>query len=122
MQRSSLGVDENIAGALCYLLGVLTGAVFYLLEKESKFVRFHAVQSMVVFGGILVFQIVLSAVGAVLGSIPVLGAVLSLIFVGLLSMLVAIASIVLWLVLMYRAYRGETWKVPVAGGIAERYA
>ncbi len=122
MQRSSLGVDENIAGALCYLFGVLTGAVFYLLEKESKFVRFHAVQSMVVFGGILVFQIVLSAVGAVLGSIPVLGAVLSLIFVGLLSMLVAIASIVLWLVLMYRAYRGETWKVPVAGGIAERYA
>ncbi len=122
MGRSSVGLDENIAGALCYLLGVVTGVVFYLIERESRFVRFHAVQSIVVFGGVLVIQMVLAAAGVILGTIPVLGAVLSLIFVGLLSTLVSIAALALWVVLMYKAYRGERWRVPVAGGIAERYA
>ncbi len=122
MGRSSVGLDENIAGALCYLLGVVTGVVFYLIERDSRFVRFHAVQSIVVFGGVLVIQMVLAAAGVVLGTIPVLGAVLSLIFVGLLSTLVSIAALALWVVLMYKAYRGERWRVPVAGGIAERYA
>ncbi len=122
MGRSSVGLDENIAGALCYLLGVVTGVVFYLIERDSRFVRFHAVQSIVVFGGVLVIQMVLAAAGVILGTIPVLGAVLSLIFVGLLSTLVSIAALALWVVLMYKAYRGERWRVPVAGGIAERYA
>ncbi len=122
MGRSSVGLDENVAGALCYLLGVVTGVVFYLIERDSRFVRFHAVQSIVVFGGVLVIQMVLAAAGVILGTIPVLGAVLSLIFVGLLSTLVSIAALALWVVLMYKAYRGERWRVPVAGGIAERYA
>ncbi len=122
MGRSSVGLDENVAGALCYLLGVVTGVVFYLIERDSRFVRFHAVQSIVVFGGVLVIQMVLAAAGVILGTIPVLGAVLSLIFVGLLSTLVSIAALALWVVLMYKAYRGERWRVPIAGGIAERYA
>ena len=50
MDKSSTGLDENIAGLLCYVLGWISGLVFLLLERDSNFVKFHAVQSIIVFG------------------------------------------------------------------------
>jgi len=50
MEKTSTGLQENIAGLLCYVLGWVTGIIFLFIEKENKFVRFHAVQSIVVFG------------------------------------------------------------------------
>ena len=59
MEKSSTGLDENVAGLLCYVLGWVSGLVFFLLEQENKFVRFHAIQSILVFGVITVASIVL---------------------------------------------------------------
>ncbi len=56
MTKTSLGLEENIEGVLCYLLGFITGIAFYLLEKENKFVRFHAMQSIIVFGALFILQ------------------------------------------------------------------
>src|ERR1700677_163601 len=53
------GMDENVAGLLCYILGWVTGLIFFLIDKRP-FVRFHAAQSIVVFGGLTVIRIVLS--------------------------------------------------------------
>jgi uncharacterized membrane protein len=100
-----MNLDENIAGALCYLLGFITGIVFYLIEKENKFVRFHAMQSILVF--LPVWIIVW-----LLGWIPVLGWIVS----GLLFLL----SLILWLVLMIKAYQGEKFKLPIVGDMAEK--
>ena len=105
--KSSTGLNANVAGLLCYSLGLITGVIFFLIEKENKFIRFHAVQSAVVFGAIFVLQIVLQVV-------PVFG----LILLPLLSL----ASIVLWIVMMIKAYQGEKFKLPVAGDIAEEKA
>ena len=105
MEKTSMGLDENVAGLLCYVLGWITGLVFFLMEPENKFVRFHALQSIVVFGAITVVSIILSV-------IPVIGTVLSAI-IGLLTF-------VLWIVLMIRAYQGVKFKLPWAGDFAEK--
>lgn len=97
--------NENLMAAASYLLGFVTGIIFLLLEKQSKFVRFHAMQSTILFGGIFVANIAL-------GFIPILGWI-----VGLLLSLVAF---ILWIVLMWKAFQGEMYKVPYVGAIAEK--
>jgi len=103
--ETSLGMQPNLAGLLCYFFGFITGLVFYFVEKKNKFVRFHAMQSIVVFGSFFVANLVLLVV-------PVLGVIIG----GLLSLL----SLVLWIVLMIKAYQGEMFKLPIAGDIAEK--
>ncbi|MBC8474001.1 MAG: DUF4870 domain-containing protein [Candidatus Omnitrophica bacterium] len=103
--ETSLGMQPNLAGLLCYFFGFITGLVFYLVEKKNKFVRFHAMQSIVVFGSFFVANLVLLVV-------PVLGVIIG----GLLSLL----SLVLWILLMIKAYQGEFFKLPIAGDIAEK--
>lgn len=102
---TSTGLQPNVAGALSYVLGWVTGIVFLILEKENKFVRFHAIQSIVVFGALTVAEIIFSF-------IPVVGWILNL--------LLGIGGFILWIVLMVRAYQGQSCKVPIAGDIAER--
>ncbi len=105
--KTSLGMQPNIAAVLSYALGWITGLVFYLLEKENKFIRFHAFQSIVVFGFFTVLGIVLTV-------IPVIGwALLPVAY---------LAELVLWILLMVKAYQGESFKLPVAGDMAEKNA
>ncbi|HEV2146437.1 MAG TPA: DUF4870 domain-containing protein [Longimicrobiaceae bacterium] len=112
----STGLAPNVAGALAYLLGPLTGVVFFLIEKESRFVRFHAAQSIVVGIAMVVASIVLSVLGAVLAVVPVIGWLIGL----LLSMAFGFGSFVLWIVLMFKAFQGEEWEVPLVGAQAHR--
>lgn len=97
--------NENVLGAVAYLLGFITGIVLLLVEKNSKFVRFHAMQSTVLFGGLFV-------VNLILGFIPILG--------WLVGFILSLAAFVLWLVLMWKAFNGEMYKVPYVGDIAEK--
>jgi len=103
--ETSIGMQPNLAALLCYLLGWITGLIFYLVEKKNKFVRFHAMQSIVVFGGLAVINIVLLVV-------PVIGA--------LIGLLLSLLALVLWILLMIKAYQGEMFKLPIAGDIAEK--
>ncbi len=103
--ETSIGMQPNLAGLLCYFFGFITGLVFYFVEKKNKFVRFHAMQSIVVFGSFFVANLVLLV-------LPVLGVIIG----GLLSLL----SLVLWILLMIKAYQGEMFKLPIAGDIAEK--
>jgi uncharacterized membrane protein len=104
--KTASGFDPNVAAALAYGLGWITGAFFLLTEPENRFVRFHALQSTIVFGA-------LSVVVLLLQSIPLLGMLLTV-------FLVIPASALLWLLLMYKAYQGEYFKLPVAGDMAEQ--
>lgn len=110
--KTSMGLEPNVAGLLCYLLGWVTGLIFLLLEKENEFVRFHAMQSIITFGGLTVIYIVLS----ILGIIPFIG----ILFVILLYIL-GLLGFVLWIVLMVKAYQGVRYKLPWAGEQAEKY-
>jgi uncharacterized membrane protein len=124
------GLEENVAGALAYALGFVSGLVFFLIEEDNEFVRFHAVQSMVVFGAATVAWFVVNVLQGFFGwtgfGTATLGASLFTWLIGvLLWILYAVLSIaifVLWLVLISKAYNGERWSLPVAGGIAENHA
>ena len=105
MAKTSTGLEENVAGLLCYVLGWITGLVFILIEKENQMVRFHAMQSIIVFGAISVVSIIISF-------IPLLGTILGIIL--------SVLALVLWILLMIKAYQGEKYKIPVAGDIAEK--
>ena len=107
MAKTSTGLDENIAGLLCYVLGWVSGLVFFLIEKENKFVRFHALQSIIVFG-------VLFLAGLIISWIPIIG--------GVIGSLISVLALVLWIVLMIKAYQGEKFKLPWAGNLAEKNA
>ena len=107
MKKSSTGLDENIAGLLCYVLGWVSGIVFVILERESSFVKFHAVQSIIVFGA-------LSVISGLLGWITILSLILRIIL--------GILALVLWIELMVKASRGERYKIKWAGDYAEKWA
>ncbi|HLF03750.1 MAG TPA: DUF4870 domain-containing protein [Dehalococcoidia bacterium] len=103
-QKTSLGIDQNIEGALCYIFGWVTGIVFLLVEKENRFVRFHAMQSIVTF-------VPLSVAYVVLTFIPIIG--------WILLIPLWIITVILWIVLMVMAVQGKQYKLPIAGPIAE---
>jgi len=94
------GLPKNTAAALSYVLGWLTGIVFLLIEKD-KFVRFHAAQSIVVFG-ILTVVVLIPGIGWVIAP------------------LAWIVGFVLWLVLIFKAYQGEEFKLPWIGDLAKK--
>jgi uncharacterized membrane protein len=101
--RSSTGLDESVAGLLCYIFGFVTGIIFLIVEKESRFVKFHAMQSTITSLGVFVIMVVF-------GWIPLLGT------------LIGIGSLVLWLFLMVNALRGKMYELPFVGKMAAEKA
>lgn len=103
--KTSLGLDENIEGALCYLVWWITGLVFLLLERDNKFVKFHAMQSLITF-------LVITVIIWLFGWIPIFGWITAGVFF--------LIGFVFWLILMIKAYQGEKFKLPIVGDIAEK--
>lgn len=103
--KTSMGLEPNLAGLLCYVLGWVTGLIFFILEKENQLVRFHAMQSIVTFGAITVVSIILSF-------IPFIG--------WILGWLLGVLGFILWIILMIKAYQGQRYKLPWAGDFAEK--
>lgn len=101
-QPTSTGLQENVASLLCYVLGWISGIVFLILEPKNTTIKFHAIQSIIVFGA-------LSIINAILFWVPVLG------------WLIGVAIFVSWIILMVKAYQGGKWKYPIAGNFAEKF-
>jgi len=112
---STEGMAENIAGLLCYLAGWVTGLIFLLIDKRP-FVKFHAAQSIVVFGGLTVIRIALSFMRGTMGGL------MEWSFLGIINLLVGLLGLVLWILLMIKAYQHELFKLPIAAPIAENLA
>jgi len=111
--KTGTGLEPNIAGLLCYVLGWVSGLVFLLMEKKDKFVRFHAIQSIIVFGA---FNIVLVILW-MFTWIPFVW-----IFFLVINYIVGLFALILWIVLMLKAYQGEKFKLPISGDIAAKNA
>jgi len=105
--NTQTGLQENVASILCYVLGWVSGVVFLILEPKNKNIKFHALQSIFVFGA-------LSVVDMVIGWIPILGWIIAA-FTG-------IAGFIFWIVLMVSAAQGRKLKIWIAGNLAEKYA
>jgi uncharacterized membrane protein len=124
IDKSSTGLDENIAALLSYVFGWVSGLVFFLLEKDSKLVRFHAMQS-------ILFCVVVAVLGIALWVVSFLiflvGAMLPDIMGSLLALLgtfiwliFSVALLIAWILCLVRAYQGQFFKLPVIGNMAEK--
>ena len=107
MSDTSSGLQENVASLLCYVLGWISGIVFLVLEPENKTIRFHAFQSILVFGALTVVMMIFRW-------IPFIGFPISII--------IGIAGFIAWIGLMVVASQGQKYKVPIAGDYAEKWA
>jgi uncharacterized membrane protein len=107
MQKTSMGLQENIASLLCYLGFWVTGIIFIMLEQNSKTVRFHAFQSIIVFGA-------LNLAYYVFWFVPFFG--------WIINSLLGALTFILWVVLIVRTYQGQKWKLPVIGDLSEKWA
>lgn len=103
-EKSGTGLPKNTSAALSYVLGPVTGVVFYVLEKDP-YVRFHAMQSIVVFVVLFALQWIFGITIILLPLVP----------------LISILSFVLWLLLIYKAWMGSEWEVPVLGAYARKF-
>jgi uncharacterized membrane protein len=109
------GMQENVAGMLSYILGFITGIIFLLIDKRP-FVRFHAAQSIVVFGFLFILRLIF--IFGIIGS----GFIGMTAVWGMLSLLLSIVTLVAWIALMVFAYQGKLFEVPIAAGIAKKIA
>ncbi|MGH9715943.1 MAG: DUF4870 domain-containing protein [Candidatus Acidiferrales bacterium] len=109
-------MSENVAGLLCYVLGWITGLIFYFVDKRP-FVRYHAAQSIVTFGGL---QIISFMIGAFFGFSMLAGGFTGFSMGYGLYLLVDLVTFVLWIVLMIKAYQHDRFRVPIAADLAEK--
>jgi uncharacterized membrane protein len=115
---TSTGVEPRLSALLSYTAWWLSGLVFLIIEQQHRGVRFHAAQSLVLFGGLTILIGILAAVSV--GMLVVSAAAFQA--ARLVVYLVWIAAVALWLALMFRTFKGETWRVPFASDLAQRLA
>lgn len=114
----SSGLEPNVASLLCYLCGWLSGLIFILIEKDNKTVKFHAWHSLFLNLGFFALYVALTIVSAVLGQIaPVLGMLF-----GLVVLVLNLAFLVLWIILMVKAYQGLKFTLPIITEMAQKQA
>ena len=115
---ASSGLASNSAAALAYVLGLITGIVFLVLEpyKRDRFVRFHAMQSILFCAAAIVFSIAWNIVWGILFSISG-----SLIFIDVpLRLVISLGLFLFWLFVMYQAYSQREYRIPIIGAIAAK--
>lgn len=122
--NTSSGLEPNILAGISYVLAPTTSLIVLLLEKENRFVRFHAAQGLVVFGGWLLLNLATLAIITVLLIIPVVNFLASLLLILwiILSPLSGLVLFILWIILLIKAFSGEYYKVPVLYRYAEKLA
>jgi|SRR5215204_1196039 len=124
--KSSTGLDENVASLLSYVFGWLSGLIFFLMEKDSRLVKFHAMQSILLNVLIVVLAIVFSVVitvlvlilGTVSDSLAAIAGILSY----LLWLLLCLIILILWVLCLIKAYQGQMYKLPIIGNFAEKFS
>jgi uncharacterized membrane protein len=114
------GMTENMASALCYALGLITGIIFLVLTpyNQNRNIKFHAFQSIFMHLALIVCYVALTILSIMLHGIPIIGALMGL----LLSLALGLGSFLLWLFMLFKTYNGEKIMLPVIGEIAQKQA
>ena len=124
--KSSTGLDENIAALLSYVVHFVSGLIFFFIEKDSRLVRFHAMQATILgalfFVGAMVLGFVWFFITIIASQISgLLGSLVSFV-VGLLIFVFFLAIFAGWIMGMVKAFQGQYFKLPVIGNFAEKFS
>jgi uncharacterized membrane protein len=111
------GLAPNVAAGLACIFSIVGGIVFLILEKKDQFVRFYAMQSLMLGGAYMAFSFALQILSWILLHIPLVGRLI-VILLGLLGMLVGLAFFAVWIVTIVKAFSGKEWEIPYIGKIA----
>src|SRR5947209_8825329 len=111
---TSTGLNARNEAVFSYVLGWLSGLVFFLIERKNRFVRFHAAQSFITFGVLFIVYLVLRLIAG----IPIIGFLLSPI-IGIVTFILLALGFLTWLFLMFQAYRGNNFRLPIVSGYAD---
>lgn len=124
IEKSSTGLDANLAALLCYVFGWVSGLVFFLIEKESRLVRFHAMQAILFNVLVAVVAIVLWIVTFILiligSQLPDIMGTLMGLAVSLIWLLFSVGLLIAWVMCLIRAYQYQYFKLPLIGNMAEK--
>ena len=129
--KSSTGMDANVAALLSYIFTWLTGLIFFLIEKESRYVRFHAMQAILLGVAFIIIWFVLNFIlGALLFSSVTAAGLFGMIFasgtmagmLGMIMMLIWLAFLGIIILCCVKAYQGQMFKLPIIGDMAERFS
>jgi uncharacterized membrane protein len=126
VSKSSTGLDENVAALLSYVFGWVSGLIFFLIEKDSRLVRFHAMQS-------LLFNVLVAVVGIVLWVVMFVLLLIGTQISGIVSTLITLIATLVWIALvigiliawimcLIKAFQGQYFKLPVIGQFAEKFS
>lgn len=110
----------NVAHFLCYVAGWITGLVFLLIEKKEQSTRFHAWQSILTFGAVTILWFIVVLLLYILSAIRLYS--FSMFLSPVLWIVFYVGGIILWIVLMVKAFQGQDYHLPVVGGIADNLA
>ncbi len=124
--KSSTGLDENIAALLSYIFGWVSGLIFFLIEKDSRLVRFHAMQSLLFNVSVavvaialwVVFFVLLLIVSQVSGIVSTLFSLIAT----LVWLVFGVGLLILWIMCLVKAYQGQYFKLPIVGNFAEKFS
>lgn len=117
---SALTKEERRTAMFSYLGFVFTGLFFWMTKRKSPYVRFHAAQSVFLFGPVFIALLALQIIG-VLTFLPLLGPVIGGL-IALIRGIIMVPTVIAWIYMMYSSYQGRTVKLPIVGDYAERYA
>jgi len=114
------GMTENVASALCYLAGIITGIIFLVLApyNQSKIVRFHAFQSIFFSIAWIILSVAISILSAILLAMSSAIGIL----ISLFHLVLGLGGLLLWLFLMWKAYNNQKFVLPIVGPLAEKQA
>ena len=116
MTKTSLGLEENFEAVLCYFGVWITGLIFYFVEDKNKFIRFHAMQSILVFLPLTILAWIFGGFFGIFNYGP------AWIFFAWISWIFWVLVLILWIILMLKAYQMQKFKVPIVGDIAEKHS
>ena len=124
--KSSTGLDENIAALLSYVFGWVSGLIFFLIEKDSRLVRFHAMQSLLlqvcVFVIAIVIWVIIFVLVLVVSQVSGLLSTLVSIVATLIWIVLIIGAVVAWVICLIKAYQSQYFKLPIIGNFAEKFS
>jgi uncharacterized membrane protein len=117
---SDSGLPSNVAAGFCAIFVLVGGIVFYVIEKKDLYVRHWAVQTIFFGGALVAASLFVGIFSALFGHLPIIG-ILFLLLAGLLNLAVLCVGLVLWVIGIMKAFRGERWEYPFISALGKKY-